>query len=150
MSSPSSLPRDFAKKWYAYWQKEGFFASRPNPQKQPYVVAMPPPNITGVLHMGHVLNHTTQDILVRRARMQGREACWVPGLDHASIATEAKVVEKLRQAGTPKSSLTREAFLTHAWDWKTKYGGIILDQAPPARRLLRLGPPLLYPRPRAR
>ncbi len=107
---------------------EGFFRSHPNPEKEPYCLVMPPPNVTGVLHMGHMLNNTIQDILVRRARMLGKETCWVPGTDHASIATEAKVVAMLREQGIKKSDLTREQFLKHAWDWKEKYGGIILQQ----------------------
>ncbi len=108
--------------------EHGFFRSRPNPDKEPYCIVIPPPNVTGVLHMGHMLNNTIQDVLVRRARMQGKEACWVPGTDHASIATEAKVVAMLRQRGIKKSDLTREEFLQYAWEWKEKYGGIILQQ----------------------
>ena len=115
-------------KWYAYWLTHKLFASSPNDTKEPYVVLMPPPNITGVLHMGHVLNYTKQDILVRRARMQGKEACWVPGLDHASIATEAKVVALLKEKGLEKKEIGRQAFLAHAMEWKEKYGTIILDQ----------------------
>ncbi|MGI4867331.1 MAG: valine--tRNA ligase, partial [Janthinobacterium lividum] len=106
----------------------GFFQAKPNPRKQPYTVVIPPPNVTGVLHMGHMLNNTIQDVLVRRARMQGKEACWVPGTDHASIATEAKVVAMLKEQGINKKDLSREDFLTHAWAWKEKYGGIILEQ----------------------
>ncbi len=121
-------PADVEAKWYARWQEQGFFQARPNPRKQPYTVVIPPPNVTGVLHMGHMLNNTIQDVLVRRARMQGREACWVPGTDHASIATEAKVVAMLQEQGISKKDLTREQFLTHAWAWKEKYGGIILEQ----------------------
>ena len=120
-------PEATEDKWYKYWMDNGFFRSVPN-QREPYVIVIPPPNVTGVLHMGHMLNNTIQDILVRRARMQGKNACWVPGTDHASIATEAKVVSKLRAEGIEKSSLTREEFLKHAWEWKEKHGGIILEQ----------------------
>lgn len=115
-------------KWYAYWLEKNFFTSSPSSTKKPYVVLMPPPNITGILHMGHVLNNTKQDILVRRARMKGREVCWMPGLDHASIATEAKVVAALKKKGIHKKNLSREAFLQHVWEWKEKYGEIILSQ----------------------
>ncbi|MCC2545052.1 valine--tRNA ligase [Hymenobacter sp. BT175] len=121
-------PADVEAKWYQRWQEQGFFKAKPNPRKPAYSVVIPPPNVTGVLHMGHMLNNTIQDVLVRRARMQGKEACWVPGTDHASIATEAKVVALLKEQGIEKSSLTREEFLTHAWSWKEKYGGIILEQ----------------------
>lgn len=115
-------------KWYAHWMEKGFFHSTPNPDKEPYSIVIPPPNVTGVLHMGHMLNNTIQDVLIRKARMEGKEACWVPGTDHASIATEAKVVRMLREQGIKKSDLTREEFLSHAWEWKEKYGGIILEQ----------------------
>lgn len=108
--------------------KKKFFNSKPNPEKEPYTIVIPPPNVTGVLHMGHMLNNTIQDVLIRKARMEGKEACWVPGTDHASIATEAKVVAKLKEEGIDKKSLTREEFLEHAWEWKEKYGGIILEQ----------------------
>jgi len=121
-------PADVEAKWYQRWQEKGFFHAKPNPRKPAYSVVIPPPNVTGVLHMGHMLNNTIQDVLVRRARMQGKEACWVPGTDHASIATEAKVVALLQEKGISKKDLTREEFLTHAWDWKEKYGGIILEQ----------------------
>ena len=114
-------------KWYSHWIKKGYFHSEPD-GREPYTIVIPPPNVTGVLHMGHCLNNTIQDILIRRARMQGKNACWVPGTDHASIATEAKVVHLLREKGIAKSSLSRDAFLNHAWDWKEKYGGIILEQ----------------------
>ncbi|MBU6177351.1 MAG: hypothetical protein RL555_245 [Bacteroidota bacterium] len=114
-------------KWYSHWMEKGYFHSEPD-GREPYTVVIPPPNVTGVLHMGHCLNNTIQDILIRRARMQGKNACWVPGTDHASIATEAKVVQLLREKGIAKSSLSRDAFLSHAWDWKEKYGGIILEQ----------------------
>ena len=114
-------------KWYAHWMDKRYFASTPD-DREPYTVVIPPPNVTGILHMGHCLNNTIQDILVRRARMQGRNACWVPGTDHASIATEAKVVQMLRERGIAKSSLSRDEFLKYAWEWKEKYGGIILQQ----------------------
>lgn len=115
------------EKWYQYWMDKGYFKSTPD-EREPYTVVIPPPNVTGVLHMGHMLNNTIQDVLVRRARMQGKNACWVPGTDHASIATEAKVVNKLRNEGIKKSDLTRDEFMKHAWEWKEKHGGIILDQ----------------------
>jgi valyl-tRNA synthetase len=115
------------KYWYDYWMKNGFFNSEPD-AREPYTIVIPPPNVTGVLHMGHMLNNTIQDILVRRARMQGKNALWVPGTDHASIATEARVVAKLAAEGIKKSDLTREEFLKHAWEWKEKHGGIILEQ----------------------
>ncbi len=115
------------EKWYRHWLDKKYFHSEPD-EREPYTVVIPPPNVTGVLHMGHCLNNTIQDILVRRARMQGKNACWVPGTDHASIATEAKVVHMLREKGIAKSSLSREDFLKYAWEWKEKYGGIILQQ----------------------
>ncbi|MCC5944477.1 MAG: valine--tRNA ligase [Bernardetiaceae bacterium] len=121
-------PEEHEDKWYAYWLEHKAFEAHVNPNKKPYTIVIPPPNVTGVLHMGHLLNNTIQDILTRRARMQGYEACWVPGTDHASIATEAKVVRMLREKGIKKSDLTREKFLEHAWEWKEKYGGIILNQ----------------------
>jgi valyl-tRNA synthetase len=121
-------PAEVESKWYSYWMQNGFFHSEPNPEKEPFTIVIPPPNVTGVLHMGHMLNNTIQDILVRKARMEAKEACWVPGTDHASIATEAKVVAMLREKGIKKSDLTREEFLTYAWEWKEKYGGIILEQ----------------------
>src|SRR3569832_3005817 len=120
-------PKDAEDKWYSHWLDQKFFRSVPD-EREPYTIVIPPPNVTGVLHMGHMLNNTIQDILVRRARMQGKEACWVPGTDHASIATEAKVVAMLRERGIKKSDLTREEFLKYAWEWKEKYGGIILEQ----------------------
>lgn len=120
-------PQDVEDKWYAYWMEHGLFHSVPD-EREPYTIVIPPPNVTGVLHMGHMLNNTIQDILVRRARMTGKNACWVPGTDHAAISTEAKVVAKLAQEGIDKHSLTREEFLKHAWDWTDKYGGIILKQ----------------------
>jgi valyl-tRNA synthetase len=114
-------------KWYYFWLKNGFFESKPD-DREPYTVVIPPPNVTGVLHMGHMLNNTIQDVLVRRARMLGKNACWVPGTDHASIATEAKVVRRLREQGIKKSDLSRDEFLEHAWDWTHEHGGIILEQ----------------------
>ncbi|HMG93790.1 MAG TPA: valine--tRNA ligase [Chryseolinea sp.] len=128
MLSTKYNPADVENKWYQYWMEHGFFHSEPDQNKEPYCIVIPPPNVTGVLHMGHMLNNTIQDILIRRARMQGKEACWVPGTDHASIATEAKVVAMLRERGIKKSDLTREEFLKYAWEWKEKYGGIILEQ----------------------
>ena len=120
-------PSSVEGKWYQYWLDNGFFRSLPD-EREPYTVVIPPPNVTGVLHMGHMLNNTIQDILVRRARMTGHNACWVPGTDHASIATEAKVVARLAERGIRKSDLTREEFLRHAWEWKEEHGGIILKQ----------------------
>ncbi len=120
-------PLKAEEKWYAHWMQKGYFHSEPD-EREPYTVVIPPPNVTGVLHMGHMLNNTIQDVLVRRARMLGKNACWVPGTDHASIATEAKVVQKLRKEGIKKSDLTREEFLAHAFQWKDKHGGIILEQ----------------------
>jgi len=119
--------REAEEKWYGLWTSNRYFSSTPD-GREPYTVVIPPPNVTGILHMGHCLNNTIQDILVRRARMQGKNACWVPGTDHASIATEAKVVHMLRERGITKSSLSREEFLAYAWEWKEKYGGIILQQ----------------------
>ena len=121
-------PAQVEDKWYQYWMEKGHFKAKVNPNKKPFSIVIPPPNVTGVLHMGHMLNNTIQDILIRKARMQGFEACWVPGTDHASIATEAKVVKMLRTKGIKKSDLSREAFMEHAWEWKEKYGGIILEQ----------------------
>ena len=121
-------PTAVEDKWYQHWMDKGYFHSEPNPDKEPYSIVIPPPNVTGVLHMGHMLNNTIQDVLIRKARMEGKEACWVPGTDHASIATEAKVVKMLREKGIKKSDLTRDEFLKHAWEWKEKYGGIILEQ----------------------
>ena len=120
-------PRLTEDKWYSYWMKNRFFHSEPD-DREPYTIVIPPPNVTGVLHMGHMLNNTIQDILVRRARMQGKNACWLPGTDHASIATEARVVAKLKEEGINKSDLTRDEFLRHAWLWKQKHGDIILEQ----------------------
>src|SRR5690554_6433519 len=120
-------PNETEDKWYAYWMEKKFFKSVPD-EREPYTIVMPPPNVTGVLHMGHMLNNTIQDVLIRRARMRGKNACWVPGTDHASIATEAKVVSMLKERGIEKSDISREEFLEYAWEWKEKYGGIILDQ----------------------
>ena len=125
--SKNYLPNETDSKWYQHWLGKGYFNSVPD-EREPYTIVIPPPNVTGVLHMGHCLNNTIQDILIRRARMQGKNACWVPGTDHASIATEAKVVAMLRERGIAKSSLTRDEFLAYAWEWKEKYGGIILQQ----------------------
>lgn len=125
--SKNYLPGEIEAKWYQHWLDKGYFNSTPD-DRESFTVVIPPPNVTGVLHMGHCLNNTIQDILVRRARMQGKNACWVPGTDHASIATEAKVVAMLRERGIAKSSIGREEFLQYAWEWKEKYGGIILQQ----------------------
>src|ERR1700748_1458613 len=120
-------PKDAEDKWYSYWLEHKFFRSVPD-EREPYTIVMPPPNVTGVLHMGHMLNNTIQDVLIRRARMKGKNACWVPGTDHASIATEAKVVAMLKEKGISKKDITRQEFLAYALEWKEKYGGIILDQ----------------------
>ena len=125
--SPKYNHIEIEKKWYSYWMKNELFKSIPN-DKEPFTIVIPPPNVTGLLHMGHMLNNTLQDILVRRARMLGKNACWVPGTDHASIATEAKVVENLKKKGISKDDISRDEFLKHAWDWTDKYGGGILDQ----------------------
>ncbi|GGG52646.1 valine--tRNA ligase [Croceivirga lutea] len=114
-------------RWYQYWEENNFFTSKPD-EREPYTIVIPPPNVTGVLHMGHMLNNTIQDVLIRKARLEGKNACWVPGMDHASIATEAKVVARLKEQGISKSDLTREEFLKHAWDWTNEYGGVILKQ----------------------
>ncbi|MCK5820475.1 MAG: valine--tRNA ligase [Bacteroidales bacterium] len=120
-------PSKTEDKWYSYWMEKGFFHSQPD-EREAFTIVIPPPNVTGVLHMGHMLNNTIQDVLVRRARMQGKNACWLPGTDHASIATEARVVAKLQKAGIQKTDLTRNEFLAHAWEWKEEHGGIILEQ----------------------
>ncbi len=120
-------PSSIEDKWYGYWMDQGYFHSEPD-EREPYTIVIPPPNVTGVLHMGHMLNNTIQDVLVRKARMEGKNACWVPGTDHASIATEAKVVAKLKQEGISKFDLSRKEFLDHAWEWTHKHGGIILEQ----------------------
>ena len=128
MSIPTKfIPSEVEEKWYNYWLENNFFKSTPDSRK-PYTIVIPPPNVTGVLHMGHMLNNSLQDILIRRARMEGYNACWVPGTDHASIATEAKVVEKLKKKGFSKNDLTREEFLKHAWEWTDEFGGVILEQ----------------------
>ena len=119
-------PAEVEGKWYQYWLDHKLFSSKPD-GREPYTIVIPPPNVTGVLHMGHMLNNTIQDILVRKARLDGKNACWVPGTDHASIATEAKVVNRLAEQGIKKLDLTREEFLKHAWDWTNEHGGIILN-----------------------
>ncbi len=125
--SKTYLPKEAEEKWYKYWLEHNFFKSVPD-DREPYTIVIPPPNVTGVLHMGHMLNNTIQDVLIRRARMKGKNACWVPGTDHASIATEAKVVAMLKERGIAKSDLSRDEFMKYAWEWKDKYGGIILEQ----------------------
>ena len=128
MNIPSKYnPQESEQKWYDYWMKNNYFHSTPD-ERTPYTIVIPPPNVTGVLHMGHMLNNTIQDVLIRRARLKGLNACWVPGTDHASIATEAKVVARLKEQGIEKSDLSREDFLKHAWEWKEEYGGVILEQ----------------------
>jgi valyl-tRNA synthetase len=128
MSIPSKYDaKSVENKWYSYWMKHNYFHSTPD-EREPYTIVIPPPNVTGVLHMGHMLNNTIQDVLIRRARLQGKNACWVPGTDHASIATEAKVVARLKEQGIDKNDLTRDEFLAHAWDWTEEYGGVILEQ----------------------
>ncbi len=121
-------PHALEERWYAYWTEKRIFHSEPDDAGEPYSIVIPPPNVTGILHMGHALNNTIQDVLIRRARMQGRNACWIPGTDHASIATEGKVVAMLREKGVEKDEIGREAFLEHAWEWKEKYGGLITNQ----------------------
>ena len=121
-------PAEVEDYWYQVWEKKNYFHGKPNSQKTPFTIVIPPPNVTGILTMGHVLNNTIQDILVRKARMEGKEVCWIPGTDHASIATERKVVEMLKEQGVDKHSLSRDEFLKHAWEWKGKYGGIIIQQ----------------------
>lgn len=120
-------PSQVEDKWYAYWLKNKFFHSEPD-EREPYTIVIPPPNVTGILHMGHVLNNTLNDVLVRKARMDGKNACWIPGTDHASIATESKVVARLKSQGINKEDLSREEFLKYAWEWKEEHGGIILKQ----------------------
>ena len=128
MSIPSKYDAtQVEQKWYDYWMKHQYFQSKPD-ERTPYTIVIPPPNVTGVLHMGHMLNNTIQDVLIRRARLQGKNACWVPGTDHASIATEAKVVAKLKEQGIDKNDLSRDEFMAHAWDWTNEYGGVILKQ----------------------
>ncbi|WP_254413011.1 valine--tRNA ligase [Dyadobacter diqingensis] len=128
MISKTYAPQEIEDKWYSYWIENKYFNSKPNTDKEPYTIVIPPPNVTGVLHMGHMLNNTIQDILIRKARMEGKEACWVPGTDHASIATEAKVVAMLKERGINKRDLSRDEFLEYCWEWTHKYGGIILQQ----------------------
>jgi valyl-tRNA synthetase len=120
-------PKDIESRWYAHWEQSGYFHSTPD-DREPYSIVIPPPNVTGVLHMGHMLNNSVQDILARKARLDGKNVCWVPGTDHASIATEAKVVQMLREKGIKKSDLSRDEFMKYAWEWRDKYGGIILQQ----------------------
>jgi len=127
MLSKRYTPADTEDKWYAHWMEKDYFSSTPD-DREAYSIVIPPPNVTGVLHMGHMLNNTIQDILIRKARLEGKNACWVPGTDHASIATEAKVVKLLREKGIKKTDIGRKEFLKHAFEWKDKYGGIILDQ----------------------
>ena len=128
MEMPSKYnPATTEDHWYQYWMEKKYFHSEPD-EREPYTIVIPPPNVTGVLHMGHMLNNTIQDVLIRRARMQGKNACWVPGTDHASIATEARVVNMLKEKGIEKNSLSREEFLKYAWEWREKHGGIILEQ----------------------
>ena len=128
MEIPSKYePQRVEERWYQYWEENDFFSSTPD-DREPYTIVIPPPNVTGVLHMGHMLNNTIQDVLIRKARLEGKNACWVPGMDHASIATEAKVVAKLKEEGISKADLTREEFLKHAWNWTDEYGGVILKQ----------------------
>jgi len=128
MSIPSKYDASAVEnKWYDYWMTNNYFHSTPD-SREPYTIVIPPPNVTGILHMGHMLNNTIQDVLVRRARLQGKNACWVPGTDHASIATEAKVVAKLKEKGINKNDLSRAEFMAHAWEWTEEYGGVILDQ----------------------
>ena len=115
------------ERWYQFWIENGFFHSEPD-EREPFTIVIPPPNVTGILHMGHILNNTIQDVLIRRARLLGKNACWVPGMDHASIATEAKVVNKLKEEGLDKHTIGRDAFLKEAWKWKEKHGGLILNQ----------------------
>ena len=125
--APKYNPAEVEEKWYSFWESNGLFNSDPD-AREPYTIVIPPPNVTGILHMGHMLNNTIQDILVRRARQQGKNALWVPGTDHASISTETKVIQKLKNEGIKKTDLTREQFLEHAWEWTHKHGGIILQQ----------------------
>jgi len=121
------ISQNIENKWYNYWMENNYFHSEVD-EREPYSIVIPPPNVTGILHMGHMLNNTIQDVLIRRARLQGKNACWVPGTDHASIATEAKVVAKLKEQGIDKNDLSRDEFLKHAWDWTHQYGGVILEQ----------------------
>ena len=133
-------PAEVEDKWYSWWLEHRCFHSEPN-DKEPYTIVIPPPNVTGILHMGHVLNNTLNDVLIRKARMDGKNACWVPGTDHASIATESKVVARLKEKGISKEDLTREEFLKYAWEWKEEHGGIILQQL---KKLCFLKVPIHY------
>ena len=137
------IAKEVEDKWYQYWMEHRYFHSEVD-NREPYTIVIPPPNVTGVLHMGHMLNNTIQDVLIRRARLKGFNACWVPGTDHASIATEAKVVAKLKEQGIQKKDLSREEFLKHAWDWTYEYGGVILEQLKKTGLFLRLGPHQVY------
>ncbi len=121
-------PSKVEDRWYKHWLEKNYFHADAESEKEPYTIVIPPPNVTGMLTMGHVLNNTIQDILIRKARMEGKEACWIPGTDHASIATETKVIKMLEEKGINKNDLSREEFLDHAWEWKEKYGGIIINQ----------------------
>ena len=121
-------PANVEDRWYQHWLDKNYFHADTASNKEPYTIVIPPPNVTGMLTMGHVLNNTIQDILIRKARMEGKEVCWIPGTDHASIATEAKVVKMLEEQGINKNDLSREKFLGYAWKWKEKYGGIIIQQ----------------------
>src|SRR5208283_1880480 len=122
------IPKEAEATWYPFWEQHGLFHASVRKDKKPYTIVIPPPNVTGVLHMGHILNNTLQDILIRYHRMNGFEACWIPGTDHASIATESKVTNYLSEMGIGKFEIGREKFLEYAWDWKEKYGGIIISQ----------------------
>ncbi|SVC64563.1 uncharacterized protein METZ01_LOCUS317417, partial [marine metagenome] len=132
MSSPrlekAYNPASVEDRWYQHWMDKDYFRAEAKSEKEPYTIVIPPPNVTGMLTVGHVLNNTIQDLLIRKARMEGKEACWIPGTDHASIATEAKVVKMLKDKGIEKSTLSRAEFLNHAWQWKDEYGGIIIRQ----------------------
>ena len=130
-------PSNLEDRWYKYWLEKDYFSSQPSDNN--YTIVIPPPNVTGKLTMGHVLNNTIQDILIRKARMEGKNACWVPGTDHASIATESKVTKMLQEKGIDKKDISREDFLKHAWEWKEKYGGIILEQQQKSTRSIEIG-----------
>ena len=122
------IPSSVEDKWYEHWLEKKYFHFISSSDKEPYTIVIPPPNVTGILTVGHVLNNTIQDVLIRKARMQGKEACWIPGTDHASIATETKDINMLEEQGISKNDISREEFLEHAWKWKEKYGGIIINQ----------------------
>ena len=121
-------PSKIEEKWYQHWMGKNYFRADEHSKKEPFTILIPPPNVTGILHLGHVLNNTIQDVLIRKARMEGKEACWIPGTDHASISTESKVVEMLKSKGINKKDLNRDEFLKYAMDWKDEYGGIIIKQ----------------------